>query len=593
MIYYIDLFCGAGGTTEGVRQAENCKVIACVNHDKTAIESHKVNHPEAVHFVEDVRNEKVMQSLRKMVEDIRATDPQARIIIWASLECTNFSKAKGGQPRDPDSRTLAECLYKYHEYLNPDGIWIENVVEFMAWGPLDENGKPLSRRNGSDYMKWVNKLCSYGYSFDYKILNAADFGAYTSRVRYFGQFVRKGLPLVWPEPTHTKTGHSDAFGTKKKWRAVKDVLDFSDKGNSIFTRKKPLSENTLKRIYAGLVKYVAGGDDSFIKKYYSGSPMGKVSSEDSPLGTIRTVDGHALVQMAFLSQQKGGNPDHKVYAVERPSRTVTTAYHDQLIQPEFMVKNYSAAHNHQPADQPCGTLTTKDRFAAVWVDKQYRSDKNHQSVNRPAGSILANDKHCLMQAFIVKNFSQGGQHNVVDGPAGSLLTVPKENLVQLESWIMDTNFGNTGKSLDNPAPTIMACRKHHYLVNPQFSSAGADPDKPCFTLIARMDKKPPYLVQVKETEQLAVIIYPEDSETLRKIKLFMASYGISDIYMRMLRVDELLKIQGFPDNYVLKGTKTEQKKFIGNSVVPVIAEALAEAQAKRWNTINQQKSQSA
>ena len=148
-LLYIDLFCGAGGTSTGVEKArlenEQCaKVIACVNHDKNAIASHAANHPDALHFTEDIRTLN-LSPLVSHLQKCRAEYPEALIVLWASLECTNFSKAKGGQPRDADSRTLAEHLFRYIEAIDPDYIQIENVEEFMSWGDLDEYGKPISR----------------------------------------------------------------------------------------------------------------------------------------------------------------------------------------------------------------------------------------------------------------------------------------------------------------------------------------------------------------------------------------------------------------------------------------------------------------
>ena len=164
-LLYIDLFCGAGGTSTGVNLArvngEQCaKVVACVNHDKNAILSHAANHPETLHFTEDIRTlelSPIVEHLKKM----KTLYPEAYVVLWASCECTNFSRAKGGQPRDADSRTLAEHLYRYIETLNPDFIQIENVEEFMCWGDLDENGKPVSKYNGKCYIKWANKIQRY------------------------------------------------------------------------------------------------------------------------------------------------------------------------------------------------------------------------------------------------------------------------------------------------------------------------------------------------------------------------------------------------------------------------------------------------
>lgn len=411
-LLYIDLFCGAGGTSTGVEKANykerKCaKVIACVNHDANAIASHAANHPEAQHYTEDMRTLD-LRPLAEHTAEMRRMYPMAKVVLWASLECTNFSRAKGGQPRDADSRTLAEHLFRYIEALTPDYIQIENVEEFMSWGDLDENGKPISRDKGRLYTNWVDNVKAYGYKFDHRILNAADYGAYTSRKRFFGIFAKPYLPIVWPKPTHSKTGGGDLFGSLAKWKPVKEVLDFADEGESIFNRKKPLSPKTLERIYAGLIKFVAGGKDSFLIKY--------------------------------------------------------------------------------------------------------------NSVNKKTG------KH-----------------------------IPP--------------------SIDEPCPTV-ACK--WYLMNPQFSNAGGSVEKPCFTLIAKMDKKPPYLIAT-ECGQLAIEIYETDSGPMRKIKEFMALYGIVDIKMRMLKIIELKRIMGFPENYTLIGTQADQKKFIGNAVEVNIARVLCEA----------------
>src|SRR5690606_636557 len=236
--FVIDLFCGAGGTSTGIHLANgSSKVTACVNHDLKAIESHRLNHPKAKHMVEDIRNPEVLFFLKLRVDALRKLYPGCIITIWASLECTNFSKAKGGLPRDADSRTLANYLFAYLEAVNPDYLMIENVVEFMSWGPLDEKGKPISRKRGKDYLKWINTVKSYGYKFDWKELNSANFGAYTSRSRYFAQFAKGDLPISWPEPTHTKNPNQEKTlfdKPLKKWKAVKDVLNLDNEGKTIF-----------------------------------------------------------------------------------------------------------------------------------------------------------------------------------------------------------------------------------------------------------------------------------------------------------------------------------------------------------------------
>ena len=175
-LLYIDLFCGAGGTSTGVHLARHAgapcaKVIACVNHDANAIASHAANHPDALHYTEDIRTLE-LGPLAAHAARMRRQYPDAFVVLWASLECTNFSRAKGGLPRDADSRTLAEHLFRYIEALNPDYIQIENVEEFMSWGDLDERGKPVSRDAGRLYRKWIDNVRGYGYDFGHRILNA-------------------------------------------------------------------------------------------------------------------------------------------------------------------------------------------------------------------------------------------------------------------------------------------------------------------------------------------------------------------------------------------------------------------------------------
>jgi DNA (cytosine-5)-methyltransferase 1 len=546
---YVDLFCGAGGTSTGVEKARYerrkfAKVVACVNHDPVAIESHAANHKGTKHFIEDIRTLEISR-LVEIVEAEKLKHPEALVCLWASLECTNFSKAKGGMPRDADSRTLAEFMFRYIESLNPDYIDIENVEEFMAWGPLDENGKPLNRKNGRDYVRWTNKVQSYGYRFDWHILNAADYGAYTSRRRYFAQFAKGSLPIVWPEATHSKNPDAGMFGGLKKWKAVKEVLDFSDEGRSIFGRKKPLSEKTLQRIYAGLVKYVAKGDDSFITKYFSGNPQSKVISVDGPSGAIKTKDSHSVLRVKYILKYNSTSKEgvHNPPSIEEPCPTIATQNRLGVVN-AFVAKYYGTGGQLSSIEEPAGTITTKDRFATVWLDKCYGSGKhNHQSIEQPAGTVTTNDHHQLAQA----------------------------------QFLFNHNYSNKGNSIEEPAPTLLASRKHYYLLNPQYKSKGRSIEDPCFTLIARMDKMPPYLVSTDKGKSAAIFIYPEDCETMRKIKLFMAAYGIFDIKMRMLKVKELMDITGFPEGYELKGNQTQQKKFIGNAVPPVLPEKIVTA----------------
>ncbi|WP_305274531.1 DNA cytosine methyltransferase [uncultured Duncaniella sp.] len=546
-LLYIDLFCGAGGTSTGINTArldgEECaKVVACVNHDANAIASHASNHPEALHFTEDIRTLD-LSPLVSHPQQCRAANTDALTVLWASLECTNFSRAKGGQPRDADSRTLAEHLFRYIEAINPDYIQIENVEEFMSWGEVDEDGKPISMDKGKSYLRWVRNVKRYGYNFEHRILNAADYGAYTSRKRFFGIFSRKSLPVVFPEPTHCKNGSKNLFSELQPWKPVREVLDFSNEGKSIFDREKPLSEKTLERIYAGLIKFVAGGKEAFMVKYNSvNQKTGKYCppSLDAPCPTVATQNRLALAQVSFLSKQYGGHPYSKNVSVDGPAGTVTARDHHV-----FVSVQYGNGYNILP-NRPAPTITTKDKLSLVTTH------------------------------FIANEYSGGGQISSIDTVNPAVLTNPKQKLVTVCPWIMDTNFGNVGASVDAPSRVITANHKQHYLMNPQFASPGSSVEEPCFTLIARMDKRPPYLI-VTESGDMAIRVFSTDSPMMVKIKEFMSLYGIIDIKMRMLMIDELKLIMGFPEDYVLIGTQAEQKKFIGNAVEVTIARKWCEA----------------
>lgn len=534
-IIMIDLFCGGGGTSEAARMSGSVKVIAAVNHDPLAIKSHRANHKNVVHFDEDILFLD-MKKLQKVVEKARAKYPGAKLAVWASLECTNYSDAKGGLPRDEDSRTLANGMFRYLEALNPDYFMVENVEEFMSWGPLIpkvvkaktgdfcpwvKNRKtkrwgahliPESRTAGKDYVRWVKGVQAMGYEHDWRLLLAADYGAVTIRERYFGVFYKPGLPFAWPQRTHAKKPQrGDLFQDEMKpWRAVKEVLDFSDLGTSIFGRKVDLVDKTLIRILKGLKKF-------------HGRQM--IATHNSP--------GYCL-------------------PVERPIGALTTVPSKSLVTP-FLQTYYGNSTAGRSTDEAAATVTTKDRVA-------------------------------MITPFIYRQFGEG-RYSSVDKPAGAVTTTPKMNLVSA-SFLVPSNFDNGPRSIEEPAPTVLASRKHiniasAFIVNPQYGNIGNSIESPAPTVIASQHAYPLSLATAMENVEPKWEYCEGDTKVMRELKDYMRENGIGDILMRMLFVMELKRIQGFPDKYILLGPKNKQKKHIGNSVETTVVSKWFEAIEKQ------------
>lgn len=480
---FVDLFAGAGGVTTGIERArvdgqKIARVIAAVNHDPLAIESHAANHPETIHYVEDIRTFNV-HNLPYIPP--RGSRGNTIVCLWASLECTNFSQAKGGQSRDADSRTLAEHLDRYVEHIDPDYIYIENVKEFLTWGPLiqkrdkttgelmfDKNDKPIMipdpERKGEDFDKWKAHIESYGYRSEWRILNAADYGAYTMRRRLFGIFAKPNYPIVFPKPTHSR----------KEWKPVKHKIQLSNHGESIFARKKPLCEKTLQRLGYGIDKFVLKGQGQFLMSYY---------------GTGKNV--HSL-------------------------------------------------------DEPCHTITTKDRFALITADKpqfitqhiQNRPSAN-SSLDEPLGAILTKESRWLVTVepgevesgnqFLLQYYGRDNAVSDINEPCRTIPTQNKMALVTVDKGqFLEHRYSSkyNVSSVDNPLPAVTT--------NPKASL----------------------------------------------VTVLMDSGIIKDIKMRLLTVEELKEITGFGKEYVLKGNSADQKKFIGNAVPPDMAQVLIEATYK-------------
>ena len=350
----IDAFAGGGGASEGLRMA-GVDVSIAINHDPEAIRMHAANHPDALHLTEDVFKVNLSEYLHP--DDV--VD-----VMWASPDCTSHSKAKGGQPREQGLRVLPWAVYRLCKQIRdttgklPRVLFMENVEEIQDWGPLDKSGHRIPERRGEDYRKFISAMQKLGFSFECQTLVAADYGAPTTRKRWYAVLRSDGKPTRFPAATYSKVG---SFGMKK-WRPVADCIDFTDLGESIFRRKKPLAEATLKRIANGIRKYIVENPNPFIlpdgkalpflAQYHSetkeGDARGQVLTE--PLKTIDTSNRYGLATVIVDREQTAS-----VGECDVATREAVAA---------FLVKYYGTGCG-QVMDEPLGTITTKDRFGMV------------------------------------------------------------------------------------------------------------------------------------------------------------------------------------------------------------------------------------
>lgn len=356
----VDCFAGGGGASVGIEMALGRNIDIAVNHDPEAIRMHKVNHPNTLHLTEDIF----------AVDLERHINGRSVELMWASPDCTSHSKAKGGQPRLSGLRMLPWAVHKHASIINPKVIIMENVEEIQQWGPLDENGYPIKERNGEEYKRFIGSMEDLGYEFSCQELIAADYGAPTSRKRWYAVFRKDGNDISFPIQTHSK----DGIGFQK-WLPCGDYIDWKDLGKSIFDRKKPLAEATQRRIALGIQKYIVNNDDpyivpkkdamSFLIQYHGETTKGESRGQllTEPLKTIDTSNRYGLVT-AFMTKFYKTGIGHSLY---EPIHTITTSPGHFGIVSAFLIKYYGSGQNIQSCDLPIGTLVTKDRFGLVNV----------------------------------------------------------------------------------------------------------------------------------------------------------------------------------------------------------------------------------
>lgn len=399
----VDLFCGAGGTSEGLemaakRMGKKLNLLA-INHWATAIETHTANHPLAIHKCESLDN----VNPRKAV-------PSGKLdILVASPECTHHSNARGGAPISDQSRASAWMVLRWCEALDIQNVLIENVPEFQTWGPVYEDctcgagidakkhlkgchfHRPIPKMKGRIYRVFLSSLRALGYQVSARVLVAADYGDPTTRKRLF-IMARKGKKVVWPEPTHSKHG-DNLFGKHPKWRAAREIIDWSVPGQSIYERSKPLVPKTLRRIAHGLEKF---GGGAFVLGQQSGAAPRHV---DDPLPTVASAGAISLIQPFIVQGDMGGS----LHDIDEPMPTITSADAWGLVEPFIMPVHHGGDLRTYSIENPMPTITGFDGLGLVEpFVVEYYGTGDAESVDDPLNTVTGRDRFGLVQPFITE-----------------------------------------------------------------------------------------------------------------------------------------------------------------------------------------------
>ena len=420
-----DLFCGAGGTSTGLvmaAEALGLKVnLVAINHWEIAVSTHAANHPGAMHLCESIEQ-----------IDPRKIYPRGRLnLLLASPECIHHSVARGGVPCSEQSRATAWHIVRWASSIYIDTIVVENVPEFVSWGPLGADGRPMKSMRGKTFIAFRSALESLGYRCDYRVLNCANYGDPTCRHRLFMICRRGSKKIEWPGDTHSRNGGENLFGSTQAWVPARDIIDWSIPGESIFTRKKPLSQNTLARIEAGLRRY--GGEEFLVKLYgtgrtadigdpvptvtangqhlgicrpflvkYHGSHKGKNDGDqrvydlDEPISTLDTSNRFGLAVPFLIPQQQGGPGELRTRSIDEPLPSLTTRGAEALV--TAFITIYKGQSKTRNLNEPLPTITTNPHLYLAYLIKYYGNSKV-QPLTEPLDTVTTRDRFALIEAF--------------------------------------------------------------------------------------------------------------------------------------------------------------------------------------------------
>ncbi|MBJ6543380.1 DNA cytosine methyltransferase [Enterobacter hormaechei] len=609
----VDNFAGGGGASTGIEMAIGRSVDVAINHDPNAVAMHTTNHPDTLHYCESVFD----------VNPQLVTAGRPVGLAWFSPDCRHFSKAKGSKPVEKEIRGLAWIVIRWALAVRPRVMMLENVEEFKTWGPLivsaDGGQRPDPERAGETFEAFCGMLsggipaghpalvecCEFlgiaadgmqaqqlvaglGYAVDYRELRACDFGAPTIRKRFFMVMRCDGVPVTWPEVTHADPkSPAVQAGKLAPWRTAAECIDWSIAAPSIFGRKKPLAENTLKRIARGIQRFVLGNPTPFIVKCNhtstrSGYDCFRGQSLNEPLQTITKKHGFAIA-VPHLTKFRTGATGQEV---TEPVPTITSGTSkrpggnghalgmvEAALTP-FVGRQFGASVGHR-ADEPSATITAggggKSQLVMPTLIQMGYGERQGQEprvlqLDNPLGTVTAGgNKFATVSAFLAKHY--GGNYQgagvSMDEPMHSVTTVDHHaavtsHLVKLRGTCRD------GQRTDQPMPTVTAGGTHVGEVKTLLAVDGYNEQRAQQTL-----------------EFLREYCGP-DSTGL--VTLDGVVYRIVDIGMRMLQPHELYRAQGFPEWYIIdqdfrgvKYAKDKQVARCGNAVPPPFAEALVRA----------------
>jgi DNA (cytosine-5)-methyltransferase 1 len=619
----VDLFAGGGGASLGIEQALGVAPIVAVNHCPAAIAMHAANHPRTIHLTEDVFN----VSPWSVVAGGKGLD-----LLWASPSCTHFSRARGGKPVREQLRTLGWVVVEWARAVAPRVICVENVAEMLTWGPLNADGTPIAARKGETFREWVKALELAGYRVEWRILGAADYGAPTIRKRLFVVARRDRQPIVWPEPTHGPGLQPYRTAAECIDWSVPCPSIFARKKPLAAATLRRVVEGIRRYVLGGkpfLVNLTHGGRVEGIdepartitgahrgEKAVAGAHLlnlshgGRSESLDEPARTLTATPkgGDRMLVAPILTRAHGhgwdrdGGPPTPADAL----LPTVTATDEHALVASHLVKLYGRSSVADLTD-PTPTVTGTDKLglAGVFLDKMRGSARAGQPVSQPAPTATAGGEHqALVAASLVRhNGTTPGHGNAGRGmsePLGTLVAADTHALLAttLAPCLISTANGEARgqaprvRPVTEPKTTTVATGSQGALVAGHLvayygsETDGQALDHPMRTVPTkdrfghvecdlRAQLAPAQLATALEVGRLlAAHGLAVGADGLVTLTLDGALYVMVDIGLRMLTPRELARAQGFPDSYVLTGTRSDQIARIGNSVCPPVVKAL-------------------